>query len=162
MQFIIGLIMAPNRENVLKTSADDLYELVKKRKKISVEEAAKILKLPVSTVQSLVDFLVEEKYFGLEYKFTTPFVYIAKEIEKIPIKEPKTESFVKKLVTKESFYEKAKHKDIQHQQIDDLWRKYLNQNLGNIKDEFYNKAKTRVINQIQIDELWRKYLSYLR
>ena len=60
---------------ILKTSVDDLYELVESRKKISVDDAAKLLKLPVNIVQSLVDFLVEESIFGIEYKFTTPYIY---------------------------------------------------------------------------------------
>ena len=66
-------------DNVLKTGVDELYELVMSRKKISVEEIAKILKIPDDTVQALVDFLVEEKIFGIEYKFTTPYVYISHE-----------------------------------------------------------------------------------
>ena len=70
------------QNNVLKTSADDLYELVSSRKKISVEEAAKILKVPNNTVQALVDFLVEERIFGIEYKFTTPYIFISEEKEK--------------------------------------------------------------------------------
>jgi len=155
------MIMPLDNESVLRTSADDLYELVKKRKKISIEEAAKILKLTQQTLQALVDFLVEEKIFGLEYKFTTPFVYLNKEIEKKQLKAPEETSFVKKLVTKEDFYWKAKQKGVFHEKIEGLWKKYLNQNLDNIKDEFYRKAKMRNIPEERLNVLWKKYMLYL-
>ena len=60
----------------IRTGADELVELVKKRKKISIEEAAKLLGLKPANIQGLVDFLVEDKKFGVEYKFTTPYVYM--------------------------------------------------------------------------------------
>ena len=60
----------------LRTSADDLLELIRRRGKLSVDDAAKTLKLPVGSVQSIIDFLVEEKMVGIEYKFTTPYVYL--------------------------------------------------------------------------------------
>ena len=152
--------MLQDNQDILKTSADELFDLVKKRKKISVEEAAKVLKLSQKTVQGLVDFLVEEKIFGLEYKFTTPFIYLGKE-EAGKKAAPEKASFAAKLATKEGFYEKSKSRDIPHEKIENLWRKYLNQHLINIKDEFYRKAKSRNVPKEKIDALWNKYLSYL-
>jgi hypothetical protein len=153
--------MLPENEGVLKTSADDLFELVKKKKKLSVEEAAKVLKLPQKTVQALVDFLVEEKIFGLEYKFTTPYVYMSQEFKQKPYKTLEKVSAVEKLAAKEDFYKKAKQKGISHERIRSLWRKYLNQHLDFIKNEFYQKAKLRNISEKMTRILWRKYLLYL-
>jgi|TARA_B100002003_G_C13730570_1_gene365145 predicted ArsR family transcriptional regulator len=153
--------MPLDNEGILKTSADDLYELVKNRKKISIEEAAKALKLPLLTVQALIDFLVEEKIFGLEYKFTTPYIYLSKESEKKLQKVPEKSSFVEKLTSKEDFYGRAKQKGIFHERIESLWKKYLNQNLGSLKEEFYRKAKLRNIPDKKIHDLWEKYMSYL-
>ena len=105
--------------DVLKTSVDDLYELVKSRKKISVEDTAKILKIPLNIVQSLVDFLVEEKIFGMEYKFTTPYVYLSQEKEKkigadiSPMQE-------KKLITKEEFYQKVNAWNVSSEKVNEL------------------------------------------
>ncbi len=154
--------MLQNSKVVLKTSADELFELVKNRRKISVEIAAKALKLPQKTVQALVDFLVEEKIFGLEYKFTTPYVYLSKEgfSKKIPGVRKK-KFFSRGIVPKDEFYSVAKRKNIHHDRIGSLWKKYLNQNLGQLKDEFYIKARQRNLPAIQIETLWRKYLSYL-
>lgn len=151
--------MPQPEDSIIKTAADELFELVKKSKKLSVEEASKILKMPISTVQALVDFLVEEKVFGIEYKFTTPYVYLYKE----GIKEAKKRetSFTKGLVTKEEFYEKAKKRNVPYEYIEGLWRKYLKQNIKNLREEFIAKSKGKKVPQEKIEELWQKYLSYL-
>lgn len=159
-------VIASNVNNVVKTSVDELYELVKSRKKISVEEAAKLLKVPVGIVQSLVDFLVEEKIFGIEYKFTTPYVYLSQEKEKII--ENKTESPVspviagKNIITKEEFYQKANKWNIHPEKINELWRKYVNENMGHIKEAFYTRAGSKGIPREKMDELWKKYQTYLQ
>lgn len=144
---------------VLRTVADELLELVSKHKKISVEEAAKKLKMPVASVQALVDFLVEEKVFGIEYKFTTPYIYLYRE----GVKEAKEKekSFAEGLITKEQFYTKATAKKAPHEHIERMWRKYLQHNLANIREEFLRKAKQKKVPEAKIEELWKKYLAYL-
>ncbi|MBS3105032.1 hypothetical protein J4234_02135 [Candidatus Woesearchaeota archaeon] len=149
----------PSNDAILRTTADELLELVEKSKKISVEEASKKLKMPAASVQALVDFLVEEKVFGIEYKFTTPYIYLYKEgVKQAKIKE---KSFVKDLITKEQFYEKAKEKNVPHEHIEGVWRKYLQQNLANIREEFLRKAREKKTPEDKIEELWKRYLSYL-
>ena len=151
--------MPPPNDSTLKTIADELVELVKTSKKISVEEAAKKLKMPLGTAQSLVDFLVEERIFGIEYKFTTPYVYLYKdEISKAKIKD---KSITQGLITKEQFYQKAKEKKVPYEFIEGLWRKYLQQNLINIREEFFRKAEEKNLPEEKIEELWDKYLKYL-
>jgi len=146
--------------DVLKTSADDLYEAVRERKKISIEEAAKLLRMPITTVHSLVDFLVEEKIFGIEYKFTTPYVYINEEHPKNKADfQPKP---LKTMATKEEFFEKAKKFNIPFNKTYEMWNRYLKENLGHIKKEFYEKAESRKIPAEKINMLWEKYLSYLQ
>ena len=145
--------------DVLKTSADDLYELVKARKKISVEEAAKMLRMPISTVHALVDFLVEEKIFGIEYKFTTPYIYMSQEH---PKRQEPQGSFTNNMITKEEFFEKAKSWNISFDRIYELWNKYIKENLDALKKEFYMKAESRGMPRENIDMLWKKYLSYLQ
>lgn len=145
--------------SVLRTIADELLEIVRQSKKIPVEELAKKLKVPVATIQALVDFLVEERVFGIEYKFTTPYVYLYKE----GVKEAKgkEKSFTRELISKEQFYEKAKERNVPHENIEGLWRKYLQQNLVYIREEFLRKAREKKIPQEKIGEFWKKYLSYL-
>ena len=149
--------------NVLTTSADELYQLVLSRKKISVEDASKILRLPMNIVQSLVDFLVEEKIFGIEYKFTTPYIYLSQEKGKKG--HPQISSFPmkkEKLIAKEEFYQKAGKWNIPAEKIDQLWRKYVSENINYIKEVFYEKAESRDIQKEKIDILWQKYLPKLQ
>ena len=152
-------IMPKGGDNVLRTIADELLELVKRKKKISVEGAAKELKLPVSNIQSLVDFLVEDKVFGIEYKFTTPYIYIYSE----SISHPKLlgRSINRDFMGKEEFYRNANQKKIPHEQIEGMWREYLEKNIPKIRQEFFRKAKERDINEASTKQLWDKYLSYL-
>ena len=144
--------------NVLTTSADELYNLVMSRKKISVEDASKILRLPMSIVQSLVDFLVEEKIFGMEYKFTTPYIYISQEKgKKVHPQISPTPMQGEKPITQGEFYQKAGNWSIPAEKIDLLWKKYVSENLGYIREVFYKKAESRDIQNEKIDMLWQKY-----
>ena len=144
-----------SNNTLIKTSADELLELVKQEKKLSVEEISKRLHLPLNTVQALVDFLVEEKIFGIEYKFTTPYVYLYSE----NVKElrSKTKEF-EGLVTKDQFYERAKQRKIPYENIEGLWRKYLRQNLIHIRDEFFSKARSKKVKEEKIEDIWERYL----
>jgi len=144
---------------ILTTSADQLVEFVKSKEKVTIEETAKTLKIPEKTVQALVDFLVEEKILGIEYKFTTPYIYLSKKNFKEPIFIRKKEAPI--LLSKEEFYEKAKSRNISYQKIESLWRKYLEKQLRNVKEDFYENAKQKDIPYGRIDSLWQKYLSYL-
>jgi len=146
-------------DSLIRTSADELFDLVGKSSKISVEDAAKQLKLPLATVQALVDFLVEDRIFGIEYKFTTPYIYMHKGGPKEL--RGREKSFTKGLVTKEQFYQKAKEKKMPYQHIEGMWRKYLQQNLVHIREEFLRKAKEKKVPEDKVEELWKRYLYYL-
>ena len=145
---------------ILKTSADDLYELVKSRKKISVEEAARLIGVPIHTVHALVEFLVEEKIFGIEYKFTVPYVYIIEGRQQGS--SPFQSSFTQDMITKEEFFERAKRRNIPFDKIYELWNRYIKDNLNAIKKEFYTKAESRGMPKEKVDVLWEKYISYLQ
>ena len=144
---------------MLKTVADELLDLVRKRKRLSVEEAAKELKSPLQSIQSIVDFLVEEKVFGIEYKFTTPYIYLYDDNIKPSILHGKW--IQKKFMSKEEFYKNAARSKIPHDQIERMWHTYLENNLPLIKEEFFRKAKERGAADPKIRELWNKYISYL-
>ena len=151
--------------NILKTSVDDLYELVRSRKKISVEEAAKILRMPIGIVQSLADFLVEERIFGIEYKFTTPFIYMNEKTSKqphSPVPTPPPNHQNAGIVTKEEFYQKAMAWNLPKERLDALWKKYLSENITGIRDSFYTKARSKNISEEKLANLWEKYREHLQ
>ena len=62
---------------------------------------------------------------------------------------------------KNSIYEKAKEKNAPYEHIEGMWRKYLQQNLVNIREEFLRKSREKKIPEGKIKELWKKYLAYL-
>jgi len=144
---------------ILKTTADQLIEFLKRKEKATIEEVAKALKIPGKTVQALVDFFVEEKVIDLEYKFTTPYIYLSKEDAKKHHLLRKKEAPV--LISKEDFYTKAKSRKISYQKIGSLWRKYLEQQLTHLKQEFFEKAKKKGMHSHKVESLWQKYLSYM-
>ena len=151
--------MLKDDEIIIRTVADELFDIVKKNGKISVDGAASRLKIPVATIQALVDFLVEEKVFGIEYKFTTPYIYLYKDDVKSA--KRKERSLTKGLVTKEYFYEKAKQKKVPYENIEGFWRKYLQQNISHMREEFLRKTKEKKVPEEKVEDLWTKYLSYL-
>ena len=144
---------------ILKTTADQLIEFLKNKEKSTIEEVAKALKIPGKTVQALVDFFVEEKVIDIEYKFTTPYIYLSKEDAKKHHLLRKKE--VPILISKEEFYTKAKSREISYQKIGGLWRKYLEQQLVRLKEDFFEKAKKKGIHSHKVEIMWQKYLSYM-
>lgn len=141
---------------MLKTDVDIFLDLIREKKKISLSEASKALNIPLRTVQAWTDFLVEEKIIGLEYKFTTPYVFMNQETSQ-------SEEFKNYIQfdTKEEFYEKAQDKGLNAGQIKLLWLKYLNLNKNSMKTVFYDKARSRGLTKEKIDVLWKKYMEYL-
>lgn len=144
---------------ILKTTADQLIEFLKNKEKVTIEETAKALKIPEKTVQALVDFFVEEKVIDIEYKFTTPYIYLSKEDIKKHTLKRKKEAPV--LLSKEEFYTKAKSRNLPYQKIGGLWRKYLETQLVHLKEDFYKKAKQRGVSHSGVEDMWQKYLTYL-
>ncbi len=147
------------KSTILQTAADQLVDFVMSKEKVTIEETAKRLKIPTKTVQALVDFLVEEKVLGIEYKFTTPYIYLSKKDSKEHSLTRKKEAPV--LISKEEFYEKSKSRDISYQKIGGLWKKYLEKQLGGVREQFFERAKEKKIHPEKIEGLWQKYLTYL-
>ena len=142
-------------KNVLRTDVDDFLELVKEKKSISLIDAAKELNTPLETVQAWADFLVEEKIIGIEYKFTTPYVFIEDH------KESQFSMSKLGFDTKEHFYEKARKRNIQENHIRILWVKYLNANKESMKQVFVEKGQAKGIPKEKLPILWQKYYEYL-
>lgn len=140
----------------LKTEVDAFLELIKKNKKVSLIDAAKEMNVPLQTIQLWTDFLVEEGIVGIEYKFTTPYVFMQEE------KKGKSALGFIGFDTKEVFYEKAKKKGIKESQIRLLWLKYLNANEESIKKVFEDKCRERSIPSHRVPLLWKKYSAYLK
>ena len=69
-------------DDTVTTEVDDLLAYLKGKERVALQDAATVLNVTPETIQAWVDFLVEEKILGIEYKFTKPFIYLNKEEKK--------------------------------------------------------------------------------
>lgn len=133
------------------TGVDALLQLLKEKKKISLSEAAKELHLKESAIKQWVDFLVEEKIVGIEYKFTKAYLYL-NETEEEREDDNKPESL---RVFKDEFKKRAQESNIDNNQIELLWERHLLSEIELEKAYFFQEAKNKQIPQI--DTLWEAY-----
>ena len=142
-------------EKLITTEVDTFLELIKAEGKITLQGAAQRLHVSLETIQAWTDFLVEEKIVGIEYKFTTPYVFIEKEqAQKMALNYLNFD-------TKEAFYDKAQRRGLTPTQIRHVWLKYLETYQEGIKEAFYTKARERTLSEEKCQELWKRYYEYL-
>jgi DNA-binding Lrp family transcriptional regulator len=65
----------------IATAIDSLVELVKVKKKITFEDAAKNLGLPENIISEWANFLEEDGIIKVTYKFTTPYLEIVENLK---------------------------------------------------------------------------------
>lgn len=145
-------------EGSVKTGVDALLEILKQEQKISLVDAAKKLGISEKTIKLWVDFLVEEKVVGMEYKFTKPYVYLNKtqEEEHVHVKKDETPDMK---TFKTDFEERAATSNIPTQQIAFLWKDHLLNQVEVEKPFFYREARKRGLSNI--DDLWKEYQELL-
>ena len=136
------------------TSVDGLLDLLRKKKKVSLAEASKTLGVPQDTIQLWVDFLVEEKVIGVEYKFTKPFIYLNEKQKETKGKIIKEEE-VNIDQFKKDFENRAKESNIPTQQASFLWKDHILNQLELEKPFFFREAKKRNLKNIEL--LWEEY-----
>ncbi|MBN2458598.1 hypothetical protein JXB31_05720 [Candidatus Woesearchaeota archaeon] len=142
--------------SILRTDVDDFLSLVQKMGKITLSGAAKQMGVSESTVESWADFLVEEKILGIEYKFTTPYIFMNIN------DRVKSRSSFSGFEIKEAFFNKASKRNIPRYQAVLLWTKYLSANQDSIKIAFMEKVKERGLPPEKGHMLWKKYYDLLR
>ncbi len=146
----------------VKTEVDELIELLKKKDKVSLSDMAKELNISKALLQKWVDFLVEEKIIGIEYKFTTPYIYLTKE-ESAPEfnfkEDEEIESEELSLMNfKNEFMDKipkglSGKSDMLDK--DSLWKNHLWEVLKKKSNFFINEANKRGLKDHE--KLWEEY-----
>lgn len=139
-------------QEIVTTGVDTLIDLLRKKKLVSVEEAAKIINVREQIVQNWIDFLVEEGIVGVEYKFITPYIFLRTDEKQATVI----------FDTKEEFFRKALARGIEVPKIHFLWTRYLSSNLESIKADFFKKMDQRNIAESKRETLWVKYEQVLR
>jgi len=143
---------------IVQTGVDELLALLSYTSKIPLTEAAKKLNVHIDVVQAWVDFLVEERIIGIEYKFTTPYIYLNKSIEtKVhsDIGGGKAPDNADTLYFKKEFWDKARSNNIPSEKIEMLWKNHLLQELELKKKYFFFEAQQRKLTNIEY--LWKEY-----
>lgn len=133
---------------------DGLLELLRQKQKVSLAEAAKTLGIDEHTIKLWVDFLVEEKVVGIEYKFTKPYVYLNK-----PKGDKKGKIIAQEKVDidhfKQDFEQRAQQSSIPQQQVGFLWKDHVMNQLELEKPFFFREARKRGLEGL--DDLWEAY-----
>jgi len=142
-------------EEVVRTGVDELLDLLAHSAKIPLTEVATKLKVDAGVVQAWVDFLVEEGIVGIEYRFTTPYIYLNKVVDKRQEETVVKEENYNIQYFKKQFWDKARVNNIPEKQIDMLWKNHVIQALELQKKYFFFESQRRKLNNI--DQLWREY-----
>jgi predicted ArsR family transcriptional regulator len=146
-------------EQIIKTGVDELLELLKNTSKVALADVAKSLNVSMDVIQAWVDFLVEEGIVGIEYKFTTPYIYMNKAIATKPLA---AQGIVDKdqgmtiHYFKSQFWDRAIKNNIPRSKIEELWKNHLLQALENKKKYFFFEAQNRKL--LNIEYLWEEYV----
>lgn len=139
----------------VKTGVDDLMELLRHEQRISIPDAAKKLHQPEKTIQNWVDFLVEEKLLGIEYKFTTPFIYLnAPEKAATVLKKQETIDDLRK-----DFVARAKEKGMPQDKLKVLWENHLISIIDSRHNFFLQEVRKRNLapSEAAAAELFKRY-----
>lgn len=140
------------------TGVDALLILLQQHEKLSLADAAKQLGISEDTLKLWVDFLVEEKVIGLEYKFTKPYLYLNKPKENLKT-TIKDEVEINIGMFKEDFENRAKQSNIPQGQVEDLWKDHVLNQLDIEKPFFFREARKRGLEDIE--SLWTDYRQHL-
>ena len=71
-------------DDTITTGVDALLELLKSTEKIAMPDAAKKLNVPLDTLQSWVDFLVEERIIGDIHSWDTESGWVSLQNRRTP------------------------------------------------------------------------------
>lgn len=140
-------------DDVIKTGVDQLISFLQGQDKVLLPDAASALGLDVETLQSWVDFLVEEGIIGIEYKFTKPYIYLNDEDTDRPrVVERESVGWEE---YKKAFLQKAQSKKIPEKKALELWKSHVFQIIDKQQAFFYDEARKRGMNDI--DNMWKDY-----
>lgn len=120
-----------------------MLKILETKGKLQMSDLAKELDTSMALVENWIKFLVEERIVGIEYKFTTPYIYkIDKNTNKVPKAKVVEKSLAKE--TNNSFNKKPLR-----------WDEGVEKILLAKKDFFYSEASTRGLEDK--DNLWEMY-----
>jgi len=144
-------------DEVITTGVDDLLAYCKGKDKVAMQDAATVLNIPHETIQAWVDFLVEEKILGIEYKFTKPYIYINKETQEKTKVIEQTEVTI--MDVRHAWETHAHEQQIPAAKLPELWRSHVAAGLDRQRDYFFEQAQRR--HASEPEKLWQEYRALL-
>lgn len=132
--------------SIIETGVDRLVNLVKRRGKIALQDAAKELGVSLDVIEEWADFLEEEGMISIEYKLTKPYLVerelTEKELEK-KVKEfhGKKDVFVRKAEISMGFLNKEATRLKSVKKEFDSLKKELGIEVEGVKDELKELEK---------------------
>lgn len=146
------------QEEALTTGVDDLVNILKGKGKIALKDAAKQLHIPESTVQLWVDFLVEERVLGIEYRFTKAYIFLNQDVGK----KAATEQTFDLKHFKEEFFAHAREKQLPEAKIQELWTAHLRDTITKLQPYFIQEVqKRRLQKPLLLLEAYKKRLTMM-
>jgi hypothetical protein len=139
-------------EEIITTGVDELLVYLQGKDRVAMQDVAAHLNVQMDTLQAWVDFLVEEKILGIEYKFTKPYIYLNKE-EKPKAKVVQAQVPLSDL--RNEFAERARTKQIPTGKIAELWRAHVLEALSTKKSYFIEQASRRHVTDAE--RMWQDY-----
>ena len=146
-------------EEVVRTGVDDLLDILAHSAKVPLTEVATKLKVDANVIQAWVDFLVEEGIVGIEYRFTTPYIYLNKVVDDKKDESKEEDEKVNIQYFKRQFWEKAKSNNIPESQVEMLWKNHIFQAMELQKKYFFFEAQRRKLQKPE--DLWKEYKELL-
>lgn len=139
----------------IETGVDELIRFLEKSGKVSIKDAAVGIKVPEATLQLWVDFLVEERIIGIEYKFTKPYIFLNIAEQKKPTEKEDKKDLLSITFYKDEFIKNAKKKKLPENTVSQLWQKHASEAIDKQKEFFIREAKKR--NLERPEELFEQY-----
>jgi len=146
--------MGAQQDENVQTGVDVLIEFLRGKGQVALKDIAKRTNLPEDVMQTWVDFLVEEKVIGLEYKLTSPYVYLIKDPKGKQEKQP-TEYERNLQGYRKEFEEHARTQKISGEKTNFLWKNQVGKEVEAQKAFFYEEANRRKLPAA--DTLWAEY-----
>ena len=135
----------------IETGVDRLIALLKSAGQLEISEVSKRLNFPPDVVQNWVDFLVEEKIVGIEYRLTKPYIYLVvgpKKEEEINLQDD-LKGY------KDDFQQNLKRKAVGVEKVEFEWKSHILSRLDLMKQFFFSEAERRKLKDPE--RLWDEY-----
>ncbi len=140
------------QNKILTTPVDNLMDIIKEKKKVSLSQIKRELKLPQELIEKWLIILEEFKIVKLQYSGFEGYVTF---VEKKDKSKSKNQLDIENL--KDTFIEKSKEKDISYEKMRTLWPKFISEYETDIKLLFEERAKTQGYEELRIEKAWLKY-----